>query len=470
MVMFIFAARNNPLIPFLGISFDTFNLFHRWIGRIVILESVAHVSCWITNEVDARGYPGIRHGLATDPFLQAGLSAMVAMIAIFIQTPSPIRHAFYEIFLHLHQVLAIAVLVGIYYHANIASLPQKLMMYIIIAIWVIERSMRLLLLLYYNISHRGMTEVHVEALEGGACHATFYIPHSWTGKPACHLYAYIPAVSLWMSHPFSIAWVEQGQLQRRSSTFVPFSSISTAVGSPESSRRVSFSKPSIQWAVTSCDTELQQFPKAKKNATALTCIMAARTGMTSTLYHRAQNAPNGILHLRAFVEGPYGGLDSLRSYATVLLFAGGVGITHQLSHMRDLITGFETGTCATRKLVLVWSVKNLEQALWAAPFLEELMEMPRGRRVVRVFVYVSRGAKGGGKSEKELKIRDLVEGNLRSGRPKVRDIVEAEFAARIGAMTVGICGPGALADDVRAAARGVVTLGSVDFWEEAFTW
>jgi len=476
MVLFIFAARNNPLIPLLGITFDTFNLFHRWIGRIVILESLAHVGCWIINEIDARGFSGISQGLATDPFLQAGLLATIAMILIFIQTPSPIRHAFYEIFLHLHQALAIAALIGIWHHANIASLPQKSMMYAIMTIWITERSIRLFRLLYYNISHRSMTELHVEALEGGACRATFYIPHSWTSKPACHLYAYIPAVSLWMSHPFSIAWVEQGQLQSRPSTFVSLSSTSAAVASPDSSPRASFSKAFNPSVVTACDPESQPLPHVKKKAAALTCVMTCRTGMTAQLYRRAQNAPNGILRLRAFVEGPYGGLDSLRSYATVLLFAGGVGITHQLSHMRDLITGFEAGTCATRKLTLVWSVKSIEQAFWVYPFLEELMDMPRAGRTVKIVIYVSRGGAVGQKdertkeSEKEVKVRDLVEGNLRTGRPKTQQLLESEFEQRIGAMTVGVCGPGALADDVRKAARGVVRLGKVDFWEEAFTW
>ena len=474
MILFIFAARNNPLIPILGLSFDTFNLFHRWIGRIIIFESLAHVSCWLINEIDARGVEGIRDGFATDPFIQAGLLAIIAMILILIQTPSPIRHAFYEVFLHLHQALAISALIGIYRHAKIQSLPQKLMMNVIVAIWAIERGTRFLRLLYYNISHRGITEAHVEALEGGACRVTFYIPHSWSNKPACHLYAYIPAVSLWMSHPFSIAWVEQGQLQRRASTFVPSSTATTAIGSPESTPRPSISKPPGVSIDTSCDTEFHPLPLMKnKKAAALTCIIASRTGMTGKLYRRAQNAPNGILRLRAFVEGPYGGLDSLRSYATVLLFAGGIGITHQLSHMRDLISAVEAGTCATRKLTLIWSVRHLDQVLWAHPFLEELMDMPRDGIKVKIIVYVSqRGRRDpeSRESEKEVKVQDLTVGNLRSGRPKTKDIVEREFEARIGAMTVGVCGPGALADDVRAAARGCVQRGKVDFWEEAFTW
>jgi len=35
--LFLMAGRNNPLINLLGISFDTFNLLHRWLGRIVML-------------------------------------------------------------------------------------------------------------------------------------------------------------------------------------------------------------------------------------------------------------------------------------------------------------------------------------------------------------------------------------------------------------------------------------------------
>lgn len=36
------AGRNNPLIQVLRVSFDTFNLVHRWLGRIVVAEAVAH--------------------------------------------------------------------------------------------------------------------------------------------------------------------------------------------------------------------------------------------------------------------------------------------------------------------------------------------------------------------------------------------------------------------------------------------
>jgi hypothetical protein len=49
--LFLLAGRNNPIINLTGISFDTMNLIHRWFGRIVVLEALAHTICWIANKV-----------------------------------------------------------------------------------------------------------------------------------------------------------------------------------------------------------------------------------------------------------------------------------------------------------------------------------------------------------------------------------------------------------------------------------
>jgi hypothetical protein len=49
--LFVLAGRNNPIIKLTGISFDTMNLVHRWFGRIVVLEAVAHTAAWMSNKV-----------------------------------------------------------------------------------------------------------------------------------------------------------------------------------------------------------------------------------------------------------------------------------------------------------------------------------------------------------------------------------------------------------------------------------
>lgn len=102
----IMAARNNPLIPVLKISFDTFNLFHRWIGRIAIIEAVIHTMSWWCAYNQAEGAKAAAESFGGNPFLQYGLISMCFMALILIQSLSPVRHAFYETFLAGHQLIA----------------------------------------------------------------------------------------------------------------------------------------------------------------------------------------------------------------------------------------------------------------------------------------------------------------------------------------------------------------------------
>jgi hypothetical protein len=57
--LFIMAGRNNLLINWLAISFDSFNLLHRWFGRIVVLEAVVHAVAWIATQASANGWSAV---------------------------------------------------------------------------------------------------------------------------------------------------------------------------------------------------------------------------------------------------------------------------------------------------------------------------------------------------------------------------------------------------------------------------
>lgn len=50
--MVLMAGRNNPLIPWFNVSFDSFNMMHRWLGRLAILEATAHTLCWMIAKVE----------------------------------------------------------------------------------------------------------------------------------------------------------------------------------------------------------------------------------------------------------------------------------------------------------------------------------------------------------------------------------------------------------------------------------
>lgn len=57
--LFLLAGRNNPLISLLKIPFDTYNLIHRWIGRVVIAEALMHTFCWTGSRAHTcKGFAG----------------------------------------------------------------------------------------------------------------------------------------------------------------------------------------------------------------------------------------------------------------------------------------------------------------------------------------------------------------------------------------------------------------------------
>lgn len=49
-LMWTFAMRNNVLIWFSGWNFATFNIFHRWIARVVVAELIAHAVAYSLSE------------------------------------------------------------------------------------------------------------------------------------------------------------------------------------------------------------------------------------------------------------------------------------------------------------------------------------------------------------------------------------------------------------------------------------
>lgn len=171
----------------------------------------------------------------------------------------------------------------------------------------------------------------------------------WNFKAGQHIYMYIPALGLWTSHPFSAAWI--------------------------STDRTSYSEKN-----ESSDS-IRTLLGARQETT-ISFLIQRRDGFTNAMVKAATSSPEGRIRVRAFAEGPYGmehlnssnggltwsfsnlslcpgAVNSFASFGTVLLVAGGIGITHSLSHLRELVHGFANRSVTTRKIVFIWIVKKL---------------------------------------------------------------------------------------------------------------
>ena len=259
----------------------------------------------------------------------------------------------------------------------------------------------------------------------------------WKFQPGCHAYVYLPSISLHQSHPFSVAWSEDAP----------------AAMTPDDVEKVSHGS-----------TDLDLSRSKTRYTTSISLVIHKRTGMTAKLYDAAAAAPNRILTLRGAIEGPYGGLESLHSYGTVVLFAGGIGITHQVSHVRDLVLAHSQGTIAAKKVVLVWTVRTTDNLEWVRPWMDVILAMPGRRALLKILLFVTKP-----RSAREI-ISPSATVQMYPGRPQPEVVLDKEIVERTGAMAVTVCGPGSLADSVRAAVRRRVDVAALDFVEESFTW
>lgn len=421
--LFLLAGRNNPLIPLLGISFDTYNLIHRWFGRIVILEALVHT---LAHYQKANWAAAALSSTFASAFFLWGFIATCAFVGLGLQAFSPVRHAYYEIFKIIHIALAILAIYGLWIH--LAAYDRQLgWLKAVIGLWAGDRAARVLRMLRSHL-FGSRSRTIVEALPGNAVRLTTTLARPWSARPGQHAYLYMPSLSLWQSHPFSIAWVdgvEDPTTERLASTRQDL------MGSQQ--MRVSY-------------------------------VIRARTGFTDSLYKKALAAPGGRLETTCYSEGPYGGTHSLDSYGTAVLFAGGVGITHQVPYVQKLVAGYSEGTVATRKILLVWTIQSPEHLEWIRPWMTEILAMDKRRDVLRIMLFVSQP-----RSTKEIHSPSSTV-QMFPGRPNIDTLLSMEQEHQVGTMVVSVCGPGALGDEVRRAVRARQDRSSIDFIEEAFTW
>lgn len=437
--LIILAGRNNPLIGLLQISFDTYNLLHRWMGRLVVIETVIHGVSWSVPVVADVGWVGFGNKMFGNLFFGSGWVGTFAMVILLLTALSPFRHAFYETFLNIHILMALIAFVCTWVHcvsAHVAGgLPQLPWIIAIMVLWGLDRLARVLRLAYANWSGAGFTYALCEPMPGEVTRVTMHLPRHVDIKPGTHAYVRFWGVNRWENHPFSIAWVEHSN---SSQSILPVSEKEPLTGLDRSGA-----------------------------TTAVSFLIGAQTGMTRKLYNTVQESckyGRGSIKLKAAMEGPYAGHHSLDSYGHAVLFAGATGITHQLSYLRHILNGYNEGTVATRRITLVWIIREYESLEWVRPFMDTILRIPNRKDLLRIQVFVTRP-----KNPKDITSASSTV-RMFPGRPNIPLLLVKEIQEQVGAMCVTVCGPGALADDVRGAVRAVQGETVVDFVEESFTW
>ncbi|KAH9905225.1 ferric reductase like transmembrane component [Xylariomycetidae sp. FL2044] len=255
--LLLLSRRHSLPIKLLGIPHSDVNLLHRWFGRLLVLETLAHTTACSVGLVRTKGWTGFKADLGS-AYLVYGSGGLASLLLILIQLSKPIRSAFYEIFKFLHMK-----------HLELIGSWQTGYLLIAAVLWGLKRSWRFVRLVRGNIGKVSNMAV-VEALPGDTYRVTISIARQWNSRLGQHIYIYLPALAFWQSHPFSVAWSEDLY-----------------------------------------DDRGRRWPSQKRKSS-ISLIIRARAGFTRRLRQEALASPRGKLRVACIIEGPYGRVYNLR--------------------------------------------------------------------------------------------------------------------------------------------------------------
>lgn len=197
-------TRSSLLMHFTGFKYSTLILLHRWIGRVVILDSILHtIAFYIHTWME-----GTLMTAQVQFWWVAGIIATIITILIGALGVGAFRRKHYELFLYTHIGFALIFLYECWLHAKMFGWLNWLRVSIIL--WGLERFYRLLLIMKNGMVYAVMDMDLSSKPDSGQQSETLITlimpkPKRWHMRPSQYAFVYfmLPSV-FWQSHPFTV--------------------------------------------------------------------------------------------------------------------------------------------------------------------------------------------------------------------------------------------------------------------------
>ncbi|KAK4503042.1 hypothetical protein PRZ48_006469 [Zasmidium cellare] len=443
-MVWVFAARNDPFMWLTGWSFATYNRFHRWIARISVVHAVVHSIAYTVFEFieygDASGY-----NLSwTAEYWYCGAIATIIMSLMLVFSGYYFREKFYDLFLIVHIGMSIIFFVTLWYHVKIFGGEFNYFLYPCIAIWSIDRLLRIGRTVFISVMPRftkgvKATATYHRTTEMVRLDIADFMPEKKI-VPGLYYYLYMPAgLRGYESHPFTLcSW-------RRS-------------GSNAASPTHSINDKEVETSVRPVSSEYSS------GETAHTMLVRPYAGMTARLQRKLLSTHTTVTSTQEtiFLEGPYGEPLDLSGYSDILVICGGSGITAAISH-----THFLLSANSTTKIHIAWAVpqRHLPDDICA----NELASAIHSERV-NMTVYLTSAAEEEAHDPAKLPAHPPYE--IRFGRPDVEGVVRGCRAGARGSLAVVTCGTPQMSDVCRRAVVKVLGEEGVEvgWFNETMVW
>lgn len=355
-ILFATTGRCSLLSSLVGVSYRSLNFIHRAVGRLCFLLAIIHCTSAIQTLSLLVGRNNTVYVLRTTPSFQYAAGAISCFAICATLSIMWVRQRQFNLFLTTHVCAAAIALPMIYHHKPMSS-PWLIACTVIWALDRVNRWTGILLnhvLASLFVSRRmGTITATIDRLDGAI---VLRIPMHFAWSPGQHVYISFWSLKMlskpWLYgrwHPFTLTNLSSdGILRRRDGTEID-----------QNDRR----------AWTGC------------------CLVQVREGTTKWLEMNAGD------HIEVLLDGPYGGNGgSIAAYSTLVLIAGGAGITYVLGVLEGVAMSARRNQGGQlRRLEVHWVLRNKTQLAWVEARINEVRAALQDMDlVIKTYAYITR--------------------------------------------------------------------------------
>ncbi|KAF1815826.1 hypothetical protein P152DRAFT_430174 [Eremomyces bilateralis CBS 781.70] len=486
-VLWLFSGRNNVLQWATGWSFGTFNIYHRHVARVATLQAVAHSIAYHHLIMKNNGMALYREWIQM-PWFYLGIFATILMSILPMLSSIYLRIYHYEFFLLVHITFSLIIILTLFVHTSIFHGVYDIYLWPVVVVWVIDRSLRLVRLVYCNIrislkdpNHPIlMTKSTVTYSSVSNVLRITVTPgvFSLRPKPGTHYYIYAASNwfgwDLWESHPFTLASLD-------------YTGTSNSGASRPLRPRAMDEELYTQPCYNSIDSDTPMVSNEKESP-ALVFYIRPFDGFTKRLRDMCLRTPNRQATVRLLLEGPYGHSAPLENFETLVLIAGGTGIAGTLPYIREYVNHqWGRRRWRTENIHFIWTT---QQAAFINEVASKELRPAFGRDDLHMLFYAtstatSRAPPGLSDTADYSDNLDTLltsetpgELGIQYHRPDVPALIRAAVAKHrssgkgSGRVGILVCGPAGMADSARATVVQILREGfeRVEYFEEAYGW
>lgn len=417
-VIYLFGIRNNPFIPLTGISFATFNFYHKWCAYVCVALAFIHAICCTVWAINDGGY----HAWYMDAYWKWGIGASVFSFLLVFHSEKFIRDIMYEVFLFFHKIMNYLFIVCMYYHCN--DLGWLGWIWSMAGILCFDRFMRLVrVALSGGLQTAILTDCGQDVVRMTVKKPKLFKYYS--GSFAFFYFVDLndPFYMPWQSHPFTILTTPKENTENKDTLIVYF--------------------------------------KAKK-------------GITKNMLNKILRSGKESIRCKVFIEGPYGNTIPTITSEANRKFVGvsaGLGVSAVYPHYVKILESRNTSI----RHSFYWVINDFSYLNW---FSSELFWLQSQNCDVKIIYTGSKELEESSSlfSEDDEKMLKTLSVDRIYGRPNLMEIVSSEVGscnAQLTDITFISCGPSAFNDTFRHNVRDCIsehTKVNINLEQESFTW